>query len=78
MRFLGEGPDWRAERLKWFATQYGVDAPIGKRVRFDGALGIIVDYSGPYLLVRLEEGRAGIKKGRIINCHPTWHMEYLS
>jgi hypothetical protein len=74
MRFSDQTRD---EQLKWFWNQYGIDATIGNRVRYGGTPGVIVDYSGPYLVVRLEEGMAGYKKGTLINCHPTWHMEYL-
>lgn len=50
--------------------RHGIDVGLGMRVRHDGRPGTIIDTSGQYLVVRLDDGPLPVR------CHATAHMEY--
>lgn len=51
---------------------YGVPACIGRRVVVDGEAGIIAEDRGSYIGVLFDNQ----KPNCILNCHPTWEVEY--
>jgi hypothetical protein len=52
---------------------YGVPADIGRRVIVNGEAGIIAEDRGNYIGVNFDKDKPGI----ILNCHPTWKVEYM-
>lgn len=54
---------------------YGLNVRAGSLVKFDGKSGEVVGTSGPHLKVYMHEGHC---KGRVVICHPTWEMRYVS
>ena len=63
------------QRLAYIREYYGVDAEVGKRVRYTGdrapVEGEIVGARGGYIRVRLDNYKVPLR------FHPTWRMEYL-
>lgn len=51
---------------------YGVPAEIGRRVIVDGEPGVIAEDRGDYIGVLFDSQ----KPNSIVNCHPTWEVEY--
>ena len=51
---------------------YGVPACKGRAVVVNGQPGVIVEDRGNYIGVNLDEHKPGV----IVNCHPTWKVEY--
>ena len=60
-------PDFR-----YIITTYQVPATIGRLVSVDGKSGIIAADRGNYIGVNFDDD----KPGEIVNCHPTWKVEY--
>lgn len=62
----------RGQACKYVSETYGVPANIGRRVIVNGKEGIIIADRGNYIGVNFDKD----KPGAIINCHPTWKVEY--
>lgn len=60
------------ESCEYVRKWYGVPAAIGRRVVVDGEPGIIAEDRGHYIGVNFDNH----KPGHILNCHPTWKVEY--
>ena len=52
---------------------YGVDACIGRRIKFKDREGTIAEDRGHYIGVNFDDEKAGV----VLNVHPTDHVEYL-
>lgn len=52
---------------------YGVNACYGRRVLIDGEPGTITKDCGHHIGVNFDHDKPGV----IVNCHPTWKVEYL-
>lgn len=59
--------------FEYIKRTYGVNPSIGQRVKVDGDLGTIKEDRGHYLGVHFD----GHKPDVIMNCHPTWKVEYM-
>lgn len=57
--------------MDYIRKTYGVPAKRGGRVTYRGAPGKIIGTRGQYLRVVLDGTDV------VLNCHPTWHIEYL-
>ena len=66
-----------AESLAWIASNYGVPARRGQRIRFAGGLARITGASGPHLRARMLEDCRWAQAGRMVTLHPTWEVEYI-
>lgn len=58
--------------FEWIIKNYGVPACVGRRVIVDGESGIIAEDRGSYIGVLFDNQ----KPNCIVNCHPTWKVEY--
>ena len=59
-------------KCKSASDYYGVPADIGRRVIVSGRPGIISADRGNYIGVNFDDDKPGV----ILNCHPTWRVEY--
>lgn len=58
--------------FEFIKKTYGVPAEIGRRVIVDGDPGVIAEDRGSYIGVLFDNQ----KPNCILNCHPTWEVEY--
>lgn len=58
--------------FEYIIKNYKVLACIGRRVVVDGEAGVIVEDRGSYIGVLFDNQ----KPNCILNCHPTWEVEY--
>lgn len=59
--------------FRYINKNYGIDARIGRLIRYIGDLGVIIEDRGIYLGVNF----LGTRRGLIVNVHPTYEVEYL-
>lgn len=57
---------------EYVRSYYGVPAAIGRRIVVNGKPGVIAEDRGHYLGVNLDSDKPGV----IVNCHPTWEVQY--
>ena len=58
--------------LEYLKTKHGVDAEIGRRIRYNGREGTIVAGRGEHIAVRFDS-----EPGYALSLHPTLGVEYL-
>ena len=60
------------KECKYVRDYYGVPADIGRAVVVCGKAGVIAEDRGHYIGVNFDEDKPGV----IVNCHPTYEVEY--